>query len=186
MSKMKRLQESLFDDGIFDRSSEEIRQAKEAHTKARKRKYQKEFRQRHKRIEVSLDAKEGTEFNRLAKTSGLTKGKFILLCAKAYLDQRFVLFNKDLVSSLKQLVLVCRGCGNNVNQIARHVNSVKPRSFDPSGLYEQLNRMEDHIIRHLREPENILEYIQRKVKEFPHLTSDIQKIVGSKSDEHDN
>lgn len=183
MSRTKTLKLFLFESGVLKKSPEEILLAKKQFRKEYKKIFQKTHRGKVKRFEISMDKNSAQEWIARASQTGVKPGKFILRCADAYLQQRFVLIDNTV---LKEIIWFLRNISGNVNQIAKYA-TIKPDTFNPFELYALLNKVEDYIYSKIKDPQNALDYFRKTMQQSPHLIPEIENIINQlKNDNHDN
>ena len=71
-------------------------------------------------------------------------------CALAHIESRY-LVPPNIESRLDDLVVIMRGIGNNLNQLARHSNEMK-YFLDTKEVQLQLRRMDEEITRFVSTP----------------------------------
>ena len=110
--------------------------------------YMKTFRENQRkagvrRVNVTLSAAEHARMVRAAEAQREPLTTHLKARAFAHLDARY-LVPPDLAERLDSLLVVMRGIGNNLNQLARHSNEV--RAFlDAEEVRLQLKRMDEAI-----------------------------------------
>jgi len=113
----------------------------------KRREYMKKYRQKNKditkRVNVTLTNKEYSELKKSAEKFGITPTKMLKNLAFEHLDNQ----NKypfEVQKSLKELVHILRGVGNNINQIARYTNTAK-RVWDEEKALKHLVFLEEQV-----------------------------------------
>jgi len=113
----------------------------------KRREYMKEYRQKNKnvtkRVSVTLTNKEYLKLKKSAEEFGISPTKRLKSLAFEHLNNQ----NKypfEVQKSLKELVHILRGVGNNINQIARYSNTVK-RVWDEEKALKHLMFLEEQI-----------------------------------------
>lgn len=146
------LKQYLFDTGAIENCSpEELDKIKSGHRKEYLKQYKSNYLSDKIRREIIFSQSEFKEIECFAK---LHKRKptplFLKLCISGYITQKFMLPDEQV---LHQLLIGIRRIGNNVNQIAYRVNSLKFISAnDEQAIYQYLNELEQVIIRAMTEP----------------------------------
>ena len=115
-----------------------------------KRNYLKTYRQGHKarvkRVTVTFSNDEYARFVRVAQRDDMPVGTLVTACALAALDRTDIL-PKTIAQELSDLKFLITNIANNVNQMARHSNTV--RAFVEEGaLLAELERLQQVVESH--------------------------------------
>lgn len=121
------------------------------------RKYMNDvYRKDHPSLNVTLSKSEYRRLRKEAKVSGRKCTAFLREAAFAYLDQRY-LVPESLEEALYALTYQLTALGNNLNQIAKHVNTQRRASSDDlSAARSLLEHAEDLITSFVRNPPQAL------------------------------
>lgn len=113
--------------------------------------YQRELRQRKKRVDILFDKEDFATLERAARRHGYGRktGAFIRDAALAYLHREYIVPDQD---AIRQLELGIRRIGNNLNQIARKANTVGIEPSDLDAIREHLATLEHEVSTALRNP----------------------------------
>lgn len=125
--------------------------------KERKADYMRQYRQqyRHKRAYLTLDENLYRSWQQKAHKQGCSLAQFIRNCAEAYLNKKY-LVPRNIAQQLQQLVLELRQMGNNLNQIARQVNTRQQTTTeDLQGAHAVLAQVEDLIVNFIQNPADL-------------------------------
>ena len=117
------------------------------------REYMKKYRQEHKnpskRVNVSLSKSEYFRLKKSAKEQKISPTKQLKNLAFIALDEQEN-YPVEIEKSLKELVHVLRGVGNNINQIARYSNTVK-KAWNEDKALQHLIFLEQEIQKFLNQ-----------------------------------
>lgn len=134
-----------------DQTTEEAKAADQK--KAQHRAYMRQYREQNqattKRVSVTLTRDEYTQLKKNAQAHKTTPTKHLKDLAFASLDQQ-THYPAETQASLKELVHILRGVGNNINQIARYSNTVK-KAWNEDKALQHLIELEQHIQNFLKE-----------------------------------
>lgn len=132
---------------------------KEERRRSYMRHYQKELRQKRKRLELLLTPEDYQRLKQSAKEHRMKTATFAREAMLAYVDERFVLPDSELVAELE---LALRRITTDVNRIAR--SAVGGAALDVGRLNQRLAELEDVISSTLRDPPALMELIDLEVK----------------------
>ncbi len=104
------------------------------------------------RINSTFTTDEKAEISRYAEAHGLTPTAFVREATFAYIRQKY-LVPKSLASALHDHTLALLGVCNNINQIARKVNSTgKVGLFDLYKIHSAVGHMEKMVTDFIKHP----------------------------------
>lgn len=106
-------------------------------------KYNKEVRTKLKDVHIYLTPEEYDFFERVAEKQEIKVSKLIKTMALSQAEKTFYL-PKEIQEELTKFVFLVRNIANNVNQIARHSNTVKTL-VDENGLLSYLKKLETTV-----------------------------------------
>lgn len=115
-------------------------------------KYNKEVRTKLKDVHIYLTQQEYDFFKQTAEKQEIKVSKLIKTMALSQAGKTFYL-PKEIQEELSEFVFLIRNIANNVNQIARHSNTVKTL-VDENGLLSYLKDLET----------TVKDYVKNKVK----------------------
>lgn len=107
------------------------------------KKYNKEVRKKLKDVHIYLTQDEYDFFNQIAEKQEIKVSKLIKTMALSQAGKTFYL-PKEIQEKLTEFVFLIRNIANNVNQIARHSNTVKSL-VDENGLLSYLRNLENTV-----------------------------------------
>ncbi|MCI5167143.1 MAG: plasmid mobilization relaxosome protein MobC [Candidatus Electrothrix sp. GM3_4] len=105
--------------------------------------YNKEVRKKLKDVHIYLTPDEYNFFKAIAEKEGEKVPKIIKTMALSQAGKTFYL-PKEIQEKLTEFVFLMRNIANNVNQIARHSNTVKSL-VDENGLLSYLKNLETTV-----------------------------------------
>ncbi len=91
---------------------------------------------RNKSIHILCLISEHQELKRLAKSYGLTISEYVL---KKAFDRRLVFNHVEFMQELHQIGTVLSRAGNNINQLAKHANSLNKIGRLNESIIDRLN-----------------------------------------------
>ncbi len=112
--------------------------------------YEEQKRKGYKRVNVTLDPQEFQEISTHAKKYGKKVTTHLKDCAIGYVRESY-LVPPDIESRLDELVLILRGVGNNINQLARYSNEMR-YFLETEAVRSQVRKLEEEIRKFLTEP----------------------------------
>ncbi|MCI5165521.1 MAG: plasmid mobilization relaxosome protein MobC [Candidatus Electrothrix sp. GM3_4] len=115
------------------------------------KKYNQEKRKKLKDVHIYLTPEEYNFFERIAKKEGVKTTKIIKEMALSQAGKTFYL-PQEKQEKLSEFVFLMRNLANNVNQIAKHSNTVKSLSAES----------ENNLLSYLRELEDIVKNYVKK------------------------
>ena len=107
------------------------------------KKYNKEVRKKKKDVHIYLESEEYEFFERISKKENIKVSKLIKTMALSQAGKTFYL-PEEIQTKLSEFVFLMRNLANNVNQIARHSNTVK-NLIDENGLLSYLRELENTV-----------------------------------------
>lgn len=117
-----------------------------------RREYQKQYKEEYnktvKRVNLTLTQTEYSYFKRIADKEGVKVGKVIKTMALAQLGKTFFQ-PAEIQKKLDDLIFLIRNIANNLNQIARHSNTIKI-VLDENKVFSYIKSLEQSIKEHLR------------------------------------
>jgi hypothetical protein len=105
--------------------------------------YQAEYKDRARRVSVTLTNAEYNDLAKRAKAEGVKPTALLKNMAIAY-HQQAQIMPEMIRDELQELRFLLRNVANNINQIAHHSNTVK-RLADENGLLLEIQKMETTI-----------------------------------------
>jgi hypothetical protein len=105
--------------------------------------YQAEYKDRAKRVSVTLTNAEYSDLAKRAKAEGIKPTALLKNMAIAY-HQQAPIMPEMIRDELQELRFLIRNVANNINQIAHHSNTIK-RLADENGLLLEIQKMETTI-----------------------------------------
>jgi hypothetical protein len=105
--------------------------------------YQAEYKDRARRVSVTLTNAEYNDLAKRAKAEGVKPTALLKNMAIAY-HQQAPIMPEMIRDELQELRFLLRNVANNINQIAHHSNTVK-RLADENGLLLEIQKMETTI-----------------------------------------
>jgi hypothetical protein len=105
--------------------------------------YQAEYKDRAKRVSVTLTNAEYSDLAKRAKDEGIKPTALLKNMAIAY-HQQAPIMPEMIRDELQELRFLIRNVANNINQIAHHSNTIK-RLADENGLLLEIQKMETTI-----------------------------------------
>ena len=116
------------------------------------RAYYQEYKHRTKRVKCTLTRSEYMEMARHANKAGMKLTPFIKKAAMAYVRQEYIV-PENQAEDLRKLVLLLRGIGNNLNQLAARSNTFKNTTMlDLMKAKKNLHNLETIIKKFVRNP----------------------------------
>ncbi len=112
------------------------------------KKYNKEKRKKLKDVHIYLTPEEYDFFKQIADKEEIKVSKLIKTMALSQAGKSFYL-PKEIQEKLTEFVFLVRNIANNVNQIARHSNTVKSL-VDENGLLSYLRELENTVKDYVR------------------------------------
>lgn len=112
------------------------------------KKYNKEVRKKLKDVHIYLTQEEYEFFKQISEKEGVKVSKLLKTMALSQAGKTFYL-PKDVQDKLTEFVFLMRNIANNVNQIARHSNTVK-NLIDENGLLSYLRDLESTVKDYVR------------------------------------
>ena len=105
------------------------------------KKYREENKGKTKRISVTLSPDEFKQLEKMANTEKIKPTPLLKKLAFSSLEKKAD-FPLDVSADFGDLVHILRGVANNINQMAKHSNTIK-RVADESRLFTLLKTIED-------------------------------------------
>ena len=136
--------------------------------------YQRRYRKRRRRVDVLFERDEYEQIKRAATRHSMKVGPFIRACVGGYLQRVYVLPDDE---ALRRLQLGIRRIGNNLNQLVRHAHRAGLEPVDIDAMNRHLATLEDEIIVALQEPPELLDVIDRALREKPYLAGEMQAVL---------
>lgn len=131
-----------------------------------RRERKRRYRASHRTYSLSFTISEAKEIEREADKYCKTAPQFIKALVEAHLNGNGYVIQDE--SRLKDLVYQLRMVGSNLNQTVRHINSKKEVSYkDVEQLQNQLNAIENHVVKALTQPTEITQVLQKYLKQNP-------------------
>ncbi|MBL4585683.1 MAG: plasmid mobilization relaxosome protein MobC [Flavobacteriales bacterium] len=146
--------------------------AKDMNTSAE---YRKEYRNRHRRIEIVCAVDEFDSLKSSAKKHGKKLSPFLLECAFTYLKKGFILPDETELSELKTEL---RRWGNNLNQLAYQAN--KERSANTQLIYDSIalvKKLEHRLEQFFHRPISLEKAIEEEAHKDPQLIPRLQYLL---------
>jgi len=140
-------------------------------------KYRKEYRKGHKRLELLIGFPSYALLQKAAKQHNRDLGPFILESSLAYLNEGFILPDD---TQEKAVMNALHRWGNNLNQIAFHVN--KGRYADDQRIAQAAKLVQelDGFVRSTyRQPVSIRKAIEEEAKTNPWMVPKLQYILST-------
>lgn len=137
--------------------------------------YRKEYRNRHRRIEIVCAVDEFDSLKISAKKHGKKLGPFLLECAFTQLNKGFILPDETELSELKTEL---RRWGNNLNQLAYQAN--KERSANTQLIYDSITlvkKLEQRLEQFFYQPLNLQKAIEQEARKDPQLIPRLQYLL---------
>lgn len=116
------------------------------------KKYNQEKRKNLKDVHIYLTDDEYNYFEKVAEKEGLKVATIIKMMALIQAEKTYYL-PKEIQENLNEFVFLIRNIANNINQIARHSNTIKALT-DEHGLLSWLKQLE----------EAVKEYVKKETK----------------------
>lgn len=117
-----------------------------------RREYQKQYKEEYnktvKRVNLTLTQTEYSYFKKIADREGVKVGKIIKTMALAQIGKTFYQ-PEEIQKKLDDLIFLIRNIANNLNQIARHSNTIKI-VLDENKVFTYIKNLEQSIKEHLR------------------------------------
>ena len=107
------------------------------------KKYNNEKRKQLKDVHIYLTQEQYNYFEKVAEKEDLTVTSLIRAMALLQAEKIYYL-PKEIQEKLNEFVFLIRNIANNVNQIARHSNTIKALT-DEHGLLKYLQRLETEV-----------------------------------------
>lgn len=107
------------------------------------KKYNNETRKNLKDVHIYLTQEQYSYFEKVAEKEGLTVTSLIKAMALLQAEKTYYL-PKEIQEKLNEFVFLIRNIANNVNQIARHSNTIKELT-DEHGLLNYLQKLETEV-----------------------------------------
>ena len=107
------------------------------------KKYNQEKRKNLKDVHIYLTKEQYSYFEKVAEKEGLTVTSLIKAMALLQAEKTYYL-PKEIQEKLNEFVFLIRNIANNVNQIARHSNTIKDLT-DEHGLLNYLQKLETEV-----------------------------------------
>ncbi len=115
------------------------------------RELKREYRKNRKEYTLVFSSEYAFQLESLAKEKGMLVPEFIRSLLKAYQNDTGYILPKE--NELKTLILEMRKVGNNINQIARYINTNKAISINEfQTLQDRLSDLEKLIVTSLTYP----------------------------------
>lgn len=105
--------------------------------------YQAEYKDRAKRVSVTLTNAEYSDLAKRAKAEGVKPTALLKNMAIAY-HQQAPIMPEMIRDELQELRFLLRNVANNINQIAHHSNTIR-KLADENGLLLEIQKMETTI-----------------------------------------
>jgi len=105
------------------------------------KKYREENKGKNKRVNVTLSLDEFKQLEKMAKAEKIKPTALLKKLAFSSIDKKLD-FPLDVSVDFGDLVHILRGVANNINQMAKHSNTIK-RVADESRLFSLLKAIED-------------------------------------------
>lgn len=105
------------------------------------KKYREENKGKNKRVNVTLSLAEFNKLEKMAKVEKIKPTTLLKNLAFSNIDKKLS-FPLDVSVDFADLVHILRGVANNINQMAKHSNTIK-RVADESRLFTLLKAIED-------------------------------------------
>lgn len=105
--------------------------------------YRKNYDEKVKYVTVSIPISEYKELEKLAKKEKIKVSKLVKNMTIAYMQTKTLIPN-GVEERLTEFVFLMRNSANNINQIAKHSNTLKTL-VDENGLFMELKKMEDLV-----------------------------------------
>jgi len=105
------------------------------------KKYREENKGKFKRVNVTLSLDEFKQLEKMAKVEKIKPTTLLKKLAFSNMNKKAE-FPLDVSADFGDLVHILRGVANNINQMAKHSNTIK-RVADESRLFTMLKAIED-------------------------------------------
>lgn len=105
--------------------------------------YLKDYRSRHKCVNVAVPIADYKKLEKAAKREGMTPARLLLTIGLRDLDKT-VYVPAEIKQELSRLTLLIRNIANNINQIAHHTNTVR-QAADARTVFAELAKLERAI-----------------------------------------
>jgi len=116
------------------------------------RDYWREYNQRKKRIKCTLEVSQYQSLKKYAKQAGMKPATFLRAAVLAYMKQRQIM-PKNITDHLPSLISFIRNIANNLNQIARHTNTLKKTTiYDLLKARNNVLAFENKILNFIKSP----------------------------------
>ncbi len=111
------------------------------------KKYRQEYKKTHKKVTITLTNQEYKYFKALSKKEGIKQAELIRKLALSNSENIFI--SNDLKESMDSFVFLIRNIANNINQIARHSNTIK-KLVEENDLLMWLKKLEDSVKKYIK------------------------------------
>jgi len=185
---MESLREYLFSTGAINGTEEDIAEAKALYRKRYQKQYQKEYFQNRSRRILWFSKDEFVKLQEYAvqhQASISVTPTFLKQCISSTVTREYILADQEQLFRLERGL---RAWGNNLNQIARIVNSTKQCSDrNILSVIEIVNSLETLVSQTLRNPTPLLEQIDISLNKSPEFRDEMQNILNQHNSHiHDN
>lgn len=174
--KYNSFQEYLLANNLTDQLSEEERKALQNQwRKAYQKSYHKQYGKKRIRKTITLTLNEDAQLKKAIKKYDLEMNAFLKQCIFSYLNQAYIVPEKETV---EELIMQIRKIGTNVNQVARHVNGKRYAEQEQLDvLYGFLARIEAKIEEHLFNPLLLDDALKKALEERPEYRKKVAKLL---------
>lgn len=172
-----RQRDYLFKEGVIENNTPEVLDdAKKRHKKDYQKEYQRAYKKKVIRKEIHLSEKEALSLETAALNHQMKVRPFIKECIFAYLNKTFVGVDEE---QLHQSLIAISRVGNNINQIAFHLN--RGENFNGKEVlelvYGQLERLENEVSEALSCPSSLEELFHEAVEKDTRVIDRLEQLI---------
>lgn len=168
VSSMKKqtLKEYLFHLGVDkDTPPEEVAAIKAEYRKQYLKEKKQQRRRTHTSITLSYPNREAGTLKQEATSYQMKLPEYLRQCIDAYRSQTFILPNEEQIRSLE---IELKRIGNNINQIAKHLNRQQRNPHSSIELVrKELEAFDQKFSRIFRAPWRLKSFIEKRIEEDP-------------------
>ena len=148
MKKVESLQQFLYRNGIDKNTpKEKVERYKKAYRKGYKKFYDATVKK--KRISITVSEKEYQKLEATAQKHQQKITSFVKTASMAYIDKKYVYPEKE---TMENLIVSLNRIGNNINQIAYHINSTGRTEMFYDDIRREFSALKKRVNHFLENP----------------------------------
>lgn len=137
--------------------------------------YRKEYKAKHKRVNITLTNEEYERVGQASSESGQKVTSFVKSTLLKEVDKVYLLPEDEKV---ERLILQIRSIGNNINQLTRHIHRSGFISRDDiNQLRVALKQVENRVEGEFAQPHDLLGLIEKELASNPNFSEQLSQLL---------